>query len=156
MLAPMFVIARATLAEAPSPIAITQMTAPTPMMIPSMVKAVRILFCASAFSASRGIINTFICRSSLRLRRSRGAVLGLAQLTERGLEAVGEAFGWPTAAGWTRRIVALVRREAMLGAAMTRWRTSGAMMCISCTKGVRHKTSGYRESVIVPKRRKRA
>ena len=60
MLAPILVIARSTLADAPSPIATTQITAPTPMMMPSIVNPVRSLFCASAFSAIRGIMNRFI------------------------------------------------------------------------------------------------
>src|SRR6266487_4357931 len=60
MFAPMLVIARSTLACAPSPIATTQMTAPTPMMMPSIVKAVRSMFRRNAFTANHGIIRRFI------------------------------------------------------------------------------------------------
>src|SRR5207237_6603609 len=60
MLAPIFVIARSTLAEAPSPMAMTQITAPTPMMIPSIVRPVRSLFRDRALSAIRGITSGFM------------------------------------------------------------------------------------------------
>jgi hypothetical protein len=40
----MFVIARSIVADAPSPIAITQITAPPPMMTPSVVRPVRSVF----------------------------------------------------------------------------------------------------------------
>src|SRR5439155_10784042 len=43
---------------APSPSATMVMTAPTPMIMPSMVRAVRILLRLSAFSAMRKTMNT--------------------------------------------------------------------------------------------------
>src|SRR5438874_1732989 len=81
MFAPMFVIARSTLACAPSPIATTQMTAPTPMMMPNIVSAVRMTFWRSAFSANRGIINRFIA-SPCHLTRLRRLNIDLGALAD--------------------------------------------------------------------------
>ena len=53
MLSPMLRICSWTWLDAPSPTATLQMTAPTPMMMPSMVRTLRILLRASARTATR-------------------------------------------------------------------------------------------------------
>ena len=52
-LAPMLAMASRILDEAPSPMAIVQITALTPMMTPSIVRAVRIMFRRKALTDTR-------------------------------------------------------------------------------------------------------
>src|SRR5215831_514780 len=71
MFAPMLAIARSIVADAPSPIATTQMTALTPMMMPSEVRLERSLFRARALSAIMGRSTRFMqLRSSDEIIRA--------------------------------------------------------------------------------------
>ena len=59
MLLPIFEISATMLSEAPRPIASTTITAAMPKMMPSIVRALRVLLRQIARTATRKIMNTF-------------------------------------------------------------------------------------------------
>src|SRR5690242_19039840 len=86
-LEPRLWICSATRAWAPAPTATIVMTAPTPMMIPSIVSALRSLFTRSARSAMRTACSAFILAG-------RPDIAPRAPALGRALAEPGRAWGW--------------------------------------------------------------
>ena len=66
MLLPIFEISATMLRDAPRPIASTTITAAMPKMMPSIVRALRVLLRQIARTATRKIMNTFMHRLPTR------------------------------------------------------------------------------------------